>query len=167
MRTCQGQLDLFGGLPFADNEPKEPEPYVIGVESLPAEFTPPDLRECYDPPDDEPYEPAPEAVAFEAWIRAKGLPFVAIDEAKRAVFMPAPAMLFDFLVYSSGGPNLLVLLDSAPADEDCRTMAEWEAVFGQDFRAVFAWEKNDEWVGIALCDWRGNPAHARALELML
>ena len=39
--------------------------------------------------------------AFEDYLRAKGWPYVAIDEAKKTVFAGASIKSFDFLVYSS------------------------------------------------------------------
>ena len=46
--------------------------------------------------------------AFEAMLRARGIPYVPIDEAKRALFSSAKLKSFDFVVYSKTGPNLLV-----------------------------------------------------------
>ena len=36
------------------------------------------------------------------------MPYVAVDEAKRALFSTAKLKSFDFVVYSKTGPNLLV-----------------------------------------------------------
>ena len=52
--------------------------------------------------------------AFEHYLRANGIPYVAVDEAKRALQgradQPGTRKLksFDFVVYSEAGPNLLV-----------------------------------------------------------
>src|SRR6185437_9420167 len=46
--------------------------------------------------------------AFEAFLRDKGIPCVAVDEAKRALFANAKLKSFDFVVYSKNGPNLLI-----------------------------------------------------------
>ena len=46
--------------------------------------------------------------AFEAFLREKGIPCVAVDEAKKALFANARLKSFDFVVYSKSGPNLLV-----------------------------------------------------------
>ena len=46
--------------------------------------------------------------AFEAFLRQKGVPYVAVDEAKKALFANAKLKSFDFVVYSKNGPNLLV-----------------------------------------------------------
>ncbi|HUS91815.1 MAG TPA: HYExAFE family protein [Phycisphaerae bacterium] len=94
--------------------------------------------------------------AFEDYLRAKGLPYVAVDEAKKALFAGAAIKSFDFLVYSSTGPNLLADVkgrkfpDSVPGRkrgasrawenwvtrQDIEGLLEWEKVFGTDFRAV-------------------------------
>ena len=94
--------------------------------------------------------------AFEDYLRAKGLPYVAVDEAKKAVFAGASLKSFDFLVYSTTGPNLLVDVkgrkfpDSGPGRsrtasrawenwitrEDIEGLGEWQRVFGPDFTAV-------------------------------
>src|SRR5207244_13615377 len=46
--------------------------------------------------------------AFEAFLREKGIPCVAVDEAKKALFANAKLKSFDFVVYSKNGPNLLI-----------------------------------------------------------
>ncbi len=94
--------------------------------------------------------------AFEDYLRAKGWPYVAVDEAKKAIFAGATLKSFDFLVYSATGPNLLVDVkgrkfpDSLPGRsrtasrawenwitrDDVDGLLEWEKVFGEDFRAV-------------------------------
>ncbi len=50
----------------------------------------------------------PSAERFGAMLRASGLPHVAVDEAKRAVFRDAKLRAFDFIVYAETGPNWLV-----------------------------------------------------------
>ena len=46
--------------------------------------------------------------AFEAYLREQGIPYVAVDEAKKALFSTAKLKSFDFVVYSKNGRNLLV-----------------------------------------------------------
>jgi hypothetical protein len=94
--------------------------------------------------------------SFEDYLRAKGWPYVAVDEAKKAVFAGAAIKSFDFLVYSQRGANLLVDVkgrkfpDAVPGRkrkasrawenwvtrEDVEGLREWEKVFGDDFMAV-------------------------------
>jgi len=99
--------------------------------------------------------------AFEDYLRSRGWPYVAVDETKKAIFADAAIKSFDFLVYSSSGPNLLVDVkgrkfpDSGAGKrpggsraweywitrQDVEGLAEWEKVFGEDFQAalVFAY----------------------------
>jgi len=94
--------------------------------------------------------------AFEDYLRARGWPYVAVDETKKAIFADASIKSFDFLVYSESGPNLLVDVkgrkfpDSGAGRcaggsrawenwvtrQDVEGLGEWEEVFGNDFRAV-------------------------------
>ncbi|MFB3893460.1 MAG: HYExAFE family protein [Phycisphaerae bacterium] len=94
--------------------------------------------------------------AFEDYIRSKGWPYVAVDEARKAIFGGSTIKSFDFLVYSSSGPNLLVDVkgrkfpDCVPGRgrgasrawenwvtrEDIEGLREWQKVFGDDFTAV-------------------------------
>lgn len=95
--------------------------------------------------------------AFEDYLRARGLPYVGVDEEKKAIFRSAKLRSFDFVVYSDTGANLLVDVkgrkfpDSIPGRhragvkawenwvtrDDIDGLAQWEWVFGAEFRAVF------------------------------
>jgi hypothetical protein len=98
--------------------------------------------------------------AFEDYLRARGWPYVAVDEAKKAVFAGAAIKSFDFLVYSATGANLLVdvkgrKFPDSPAGrraasrawenwitrDDVEGLRRWQEVFGRDFAAtlVFAY----------------------------
>lgn len=99
--------------------------------------------------------------ALEDFLRAKGCPYVAVDEAKKAIFGASAVKSFDFLVYSATGPNLLVDVKgrkfpdrSGPGRrshtrswenwitrEDIEGLRRWQEVFGRDFCAtlVFAY----------------------------
>ncbi len=98
--------------------------------------------------------------AFEDYLRSRGQPYVAVDEAKKAIFAGATVKSFDFLVYSESGPNLLVDVkgrkfpdavrgkrqpsrawENWVTRQDLDGLAEWEKVFGDDFQAalVFAY----------------------------
>jgi len=96
--------------------------------------------------------------AFEDYLRGRQLPYVAVDEAKKALFAGAALKCFDLLVYSESGANLLVDVkvrkfpDITPGRrpaasrawenwvtrEDLESLAEWEKVFGPAFQAVLA-----------------------------
>lgn len=88
--------------------------------------------------------------AFEAFLRDRGIPYVAVDEAKKALFANARLKSFDFVVYSKKGPNLLVDVkgrqlrnrasrsgfESWATERDVNDLLQWEQVFGEGFRAV-------------------------------
>lgn len=89
--------------------------------------------------------------AFEAFLRDRGIPYVAVDEAKKALFANARLKSFDFVVYSKKGPNLLVDVkgrtcrnrsdragfETWTTEQDVKDLMEWEQVFGDGFKAVF------------------------------
>jgi len=95
--------------------------------------------------------------AFEHFLRSRQIPYVAVDEAKRAAFRDAKLKSFDFIVYSQGATNWLVDIkgrrwatrrgSGRPAWENWVTQADldglrqWQEVFGLGFRAllVFAY----------------------------
>jgi len=88
--------------------------------------------------------------AFEAFLRGKGVPYVAVDEAKKALFANAKLKSFDFVVYSKNGPNLLVDVkgrscrnresrsgfETWTTERDVEDLMQWEQVFGEGFEAV-------------------------------
>jgi hypothetical protein len=88
--------------------------------------------------------------AFEAFLRSRGIPYVAVDEAKKALFSNAKLKSFDFVVYSKNGPNLLIDVkgrqvrdrtgrkgfESWTTQRDVEDLQQWEQVFGDDFKAV-------------------------------
>jgi hypothetical protein len=85
---------------------------------------------------------------FEEFMREMRWPYVAVDEAKRAVLGGASIPSFDFLVYSASGPNLLVLLVAGPEPVPpgaLDSMREWESAFGKDFRAAFVCDAGPCW----------------------
>jgi hypothetical protein len=89
--------------------------------------------------------------AFEAFLRDKGIPYVAVDEAKKALFANAKLKSFDFVVYSKNGPNLLIdvkgrqmrnsakrTFESWTTERDVADLMQWEQVFGDGFKAVLS-----------------------------
>lgn len=88
--------------------------------------------------------------AFEHYLRAKQIPYVAVDEARKALRGQVKLKNFDFVVYGQAGPNLLVdvkgrkhsgrshkALDNWVTDEDVQDLRQWQEVFGEGFRAAF------------------------------
>lgn len=100
---------------------------------------------------DNPYE-----AAFENFLRARNVPYVAVDEARRTLTPDASLKSLDFIVSSRSGVNLLVDVKGRrfPSGgerpggqrrywknwsklEDLHSLLEWENVFGEGFRSVF------------------------------
>ncbi len=96
--------------------------------------------------------------AFEEFLRSKGLPYVAVDEAKRSVLPDGQSIKnLDFIVSSSGGLTWLVDVKGRrfPSGdetrqywknwsprEDLKSLAQWEELFGETFRALFVFAYN-------------------------
>src|SRR3954467_5692379 len=88
--------------------------------------------------------------ALEACLRGRGIPYVPVDEAKKALFANAKLKSFDFVVYSKNGPNLLIDVkgrqlrdrsgrkgfESWTTERDVDDLMQWEQVFGDGFKAV-------------------------------
>jgi hypothetical protein len=88
--------------------------------------------------------------AFEAFLRNRKVPYVAVDEAKRALFANARLKSFDFVVYSKRGPNLLIDVkgrtcrnrtgrsgfETWATQRDVADLMQWEEVFGEGFKAI-------------------------------
>jgi hypothetical protein len=89
--------------------------------------------------------------AFEEYLRKRGIPYVAVDEAKKALFSNAKLKSFDFVVYSKNGPNLLIDVkgrqlrnsvskrgfETWTTERDVEDLMQWEQVFGDGFKAIF------------------------------
>jgi hypothetical protein len=93
--------------------------------------------------------------AFEAYLRSRGLPYVAVDEAKRSVLGDGESIKnLDFIVSTPGTATWLVDVKGRrfPSAEDqywknwstrddLTSLAQWESLFGENFRGllVFAY----------------------------
>jgi len=88
--------------------------------------------------------------AFEHYLRAKAIPYVSVDEARKALRGQTKLKNFDFVVYGGRGENLLVdvkgrkhsgrsknQLDNWVTEDDVTCLKQWEQVFGQGFRGAF------------------------------
>jgi hypothetical protein len=91
--------------------------------------------------------------AFEDCLRSSGIPYVAVDEAKRAAFRDARLKSFDFIAYSANHTNWLVdvkgrrwaprqpkrkpVWENWVTQADLDGLQQWERVFGVGFRALF------------------------------
>jgi len=88
--------------------------------------------------------------AFEGYLQDRRIPYVAVDEAKRATFVNSRLKSFDFVVYGRTGGNLLVDVKGRrmcgrtcsngfqtwATEQDVNDLVEWQRVFGDGFRAV-------------------------------
>jgi len=95
--------------------------------------------------------------AFEDYLRARQIPYVAVDEARRAAFRDARLKSFDFIVYAPLQRNWLVDVkgrrwgaragcprptwENWVTQADLDGLAHWQEVFGPGFAAllVFAY----------------------------
>ncbi len=74
----------------------------------------------------------------EDFLKLEKLPYIKVDEAKRALFAGARLRSFHFVVYmAKTGPDWL--LWAGPLSQECRKdMQQWESIFGNGFMAVVA-----------------------------
>ncbi len=96
--------------------------------------------------------------AFEDYLRSRGVPYVAVDESRRAIFAGERIKSFDFLVYPAGEQHWIVDVkgrqfpyinekgakrywENWVTRDDLDGLHEWQEVFGRDFdaRLVFAY----------------------------
>lgn len=99
-------------------------------------------------------------LAFEEFLRARRMPYVAVDEARKTLLpitdnAPSSALKsFDCVVYTAHGPRLIdvkgrkITSSSALAPrsamqnwvtkEDIAALTRWQSLFGPTFAAVFA-----------------------------
>ena len=96
--------------------------------------------------------------AFEHYLRANAIAYVAVDEAKRALtgdaknrVLPTKLKSFDFVVYSESGPNLLIDVKGRKhagttgrsfqnwvTRDDVASLEKWAELFGEGFKPAFA-----------------------------
>ena len=95
--------------------------------------------------------------AFEEYLRSRRVPYVAVDEKRRALFADQSLKSLDFIV-ETPGPNLLVDVkgrryggdagrwENWATRDDVDSMQRWETVFGPQFRAalVFTYWLHDD-----------------------
>jgi len=91
--------------------------------------------------------------AFEGYLRHRGVPYVAVDEAKRSVLSDGASIKsLDFIVSSPGETTWLVDVKGRrfPSGEqnaqywknwstrdDLLSLSQWEELFGENFRGLF------------------------------
>jgi len=94
--------------------------------------------------------------AFEEYLRARQVPYVAVDEARRTLAGDASLKSLDFIVSSSRGRSWLVDVKGRrfPSGEqkqywknwstrdDLTSLSRWEKLFGEQFAALFVFAYN-------------------------
>jgi hypothetical protein len=94
--------------------------------------------------------------AFEAWLRQRRVPYVAVDEARRSRFPGGSIKSLDFIVSPPGGLSWLVDVkgrrfgagDSKQywknwsTRDDLVSLARWERWFGERFGSLFVFAYN-------------------------
>jgi hypothetical protein len=92
--------------------------------------------------------------AFEDYLRSRGIPYVPVDETRKAIFSGARIKSFDFLIYPPGDKPWIVDVkgrkfpyitetkakrywENWVTDEDLESLTEWSAVFKEEFEARF------------------------------
>jgi hypothetical protein len=99
-------------------------------------------------------------VAFEEYLRSRGVPYVAVDEARRAVLADGGSIKsLDFIVSAPGATTWLVDVKGRrfpsgdepgarqywknwSTQDDLKSMAQWEGLFGVGFCAIFVFAYN-------------------------
>jgi hypothetical protein len=146
-----------------------PAPKAVPARSTTAEAPP---ATCADapPPPPSPAPPAPPApkpsgalpprprgtplaLHIERELRRRNIPYVSVDEAKKALFASSRLKTFHFCVYAPEGSNWLLLCDEA-GEANRADMAEWQNIFGDGFKSVFAVERKAGIVFKTLSDER-------------
>ena len=95
--------------------------------------------------------------AFEEYLRGRGVPYVAVDEARRSLMSDGESIKsLDFIV-SGGETTWLVDVKGRrfpsgdeqkqywknwSARDDLRSLAQWESLFGESFAALFVFAYN-------------------------
>jgi hypothetical protein len=91
--------------------------------------------------------------AFEDFLQLRRIPYVAVDQAKKAIFSGARVKSFDFILYPAHGRKILVDVKGRKLNRDAFNRGRlgpswttiddldglkcWEQVFGNDYLAAF------------------------------
>lgn len=81
-------------------------------------------------------------LVVEGMLRSRHIPYVDVDQAKKALFSSAKLRAFHFVVYRKDSRNWL-LYCSQLKRQVRDDLIQWEQVFGEGFVAVVAKRRND------------------------
>ena len=84
----------------------------------------------------------------ELWLKREGIPYVSVDEAKKALFAGAKLRSFHFVAYRHQGPNWLIWAGTI-TPETRPDMLQWEQIFGDGFKAVLTRRSRSNTLGFA------------------
>jgi len=84
----------------------------------------------------------------ELWLRHDGIPYVNVDDAKKALFAGAKLRSFHFVAYRPQGPHWLIWAATI-TPETRADMIQWEQIFGDGFKAVLARRSQTNPLGFA------------------
>jgi hypothetical protein len=105
-------------------------------------------------------------LAFEHWLIDNKIPYIPVDEHKRAEFARSRIKCFDFLLYSTKGQIVMVevkgrtfkgtslanltSLECWVTADDIDGLTNWQNLFGRDCRAVFVFAYKIEAIDVDL-----------------
>lgn len=95
----------------------------------------------------------------EKLLRANATPYIAVDEAKKALFAGAKLRSFHFVVYMQTGRNWLVMCGERTKINKAE-MDQWGGIFGEGFAVVYAVRRA---AGITFLDAQGNAVAVNAV----
>lgn len=91
--------------------------------------------------------------AFECYLQTQNIPYIAVDQSQKAVFAGAKLKSFDFILYPSRRPRILVDvkgrkvssrsffrgggIESWTTRDDVTGLQAWEEIFGNEYLAAF------------------------------
>jgi|SRR5665213_765701 len=93
------------------------------------------------------------ASEIEQMLREKRIPYVLVEEAKKALFGGAKLTSFDFVIYMKDVPSWLLCCGERRR-EKVADMRQWQSIFGDGFRVAFAVRRA---AGIRYMDMEGEP----------
>ena len=141
-------FDQTNGLADSVNAPISAVPTSAMVSGK-SPTEPPDTGNTGDKlPGQSPASNLPLRQRVELWLRHDGIPYVNVDDAKKALFAGAKLQSFHFVAYRPQGPHWLIWAGTI-TPETRPDMLQWEQIFGDGFKAVLARRSRSNPLGFA------------------